>query len=266
MYYLYIIICNYVFLCVVVLVNNIVRFNSSIQFEDYIRMRISYICLGHGRDGVCFLGIDGFVYKIFHRDFYDNNYNLQDIVTICDVEVDSYALPIYIFCINDNVVGYMTKYVKNDLFFNNYLNCGYIYKIGRTSISYTKDTFVDIVLKNLISIDRNDIKKAYKKLCLDTYKLSDVGIQIYNPCDKVLFDGEKFVVVDTFNYTKGNKDNLFLNMQLIDNAFKDELGYLYYYVFNTFIDKEMDVNKFVDMMWDDLLDNSNNCVKKRIIK
>ena len=34
----------------------------------------------------------------------------------------------------------------------------------------------------------------------------------------------------------------------------------------TFIDKEMDVNKFVDMMWDDLLDNSNNCVKKRIIK
>lgn len=243
------------------------EFSTRRQFDDYIRAKISNICIGHGDEGICYLGLDGFVYKILYNDIYGNsvmlNYDVNDFVTVSDINVNSYLLPIELYSINNKVVGYTTKYVNQDLFFNNMLRNGYIYTIDNVDISYSKDALIDFVLDNLFSINKSDIKLAYDKLYRDTVKLSDYGVKICNVNNNILFDGNSFFVVDTGSYFKIN-DNCFLwNNHLIESAFKNELDVLYNLVCGNDSNMDRKIYSYVNCMWNDIDINYRSRIKKR---
>ena len=207
------------------------RFGNISNFDNYFKKQITNNVLGYGSEGICYLGKDGLAYKKNYEDTYKYNklctYNADKFITINDCETDSYAFPIELFCIKDKVRGYTSKLVQEDLLLNNCIRNGFDYKLKEHKISYSKNAVYELILNNLMQINYKKMKKAYEKLYQDTLKISDKGIKINNLKNNILYDGEKFTVIDTSNYTKTNERVARRNISILENSLKEELEYLY---------------------------------------
>ena len=207
------------------------RFNNDSNFDYFFKKQITDKVLGKGSEGICYLGKDGLAYKRIYDDTYKYNkfctYNADKFITKDDCDVDSYVFPDELFCVKDKVKGYKSELVHEDLLLNNFIRNGFRYKLKEHQISYSKNAIYDIILNNLKQIDYKKLKKAYEKLYEDTLIISDKGIKINDLKNNIMYDGHKLKVVDTSNYIRTKERVARRNIEILENALKDELEYLY---------------------------------------
>ncbi len=226
--------------------NQIKRFNSIESFNDFFKKNITNNVLGKGSEGICYLGKDGLAYKKYYNNNNKiSNYNYDKFITTKDCNVDTYAFPIDVFCIKEKVVGYTSKLVKQDLLLNNCLRNGFDYKLKENKISYSKNAIYEIILNSLKQINFNKMARNYKRLYEDTLILSDKGIKINDLKNNIMYDGDKFMVVDTGNYIKTNERVARRNIKILESALKDELEYIYVLISNDYINKEEKIYSYI---------------------
>ncbi|MBR3162218.1 MAG: hypothetical protein IKF19_05760 [Bacilli bacterium] len=243
------------------------RFNSINSFDNFFRKETTDIILGKGSEGICFLGKNGLAYKRFYNDINNYNkianYNYDKFITIHDCNTESYALPITLFCFKERVIGYTSKLVEKDLLLNNDIRNGFNYNIKGNQISYSKNAIYDIIINNFKQISFHKMKKDYEKLYNDTLILSDKGIKIRDIKNNILYDGTKFVVVDTGNYIKTKERVARHNITLLENSLKDELEYLYNLISKEYIDRKGKMYSYINTLGTKLNEEyilkNNNC-------
>ncbi|MBR5370062.1 MAG: hypothetical protein IK137_02025 [Bacilli bacterium] len=148
-----------------------------------------------GNEGKCYL-INNEVYKI-----YNDNYELEKYTSnpICkdDLNLESFLFPeeIYTYGKENYVFAYKTTpYVEKD-----------VLKIS--------------LLRKHIIPDINKIKEALKVLIKDIYILSRNNIYAVDLAKRnMLFDGEKFYVIDTLDYDIVDEYTYLDNIELLKKA------------------------------------------------
>lgn len=160
--------------------SHIKNFDCDDQLFDFIRSH-TISEMGRGSEGICLRGKDGYAYKQIDPGVsFGRGYEIENIITTEDIDLPSFAFPKELYGVNNELRGYKTILVENDLF-----------RPDNTTYISTIDT---INFKNLA--------KAYNEMAADVLTLSDEGILMYDFPFNVLFDGEKLIAVDTCGYKR----------------------------------------------------------------
>lgn len=170
--------------------NDVINFNSKKEFINYLKTEKDLIkSLGSGAEGECFLSAtDNYVYKIIHSSLKRDIgyfYNLDEILTTRDIDVDSFIFPEQLYAIRNRLVGLKHKYINVNLFDG------------------------DIILNNPNSIYQIDFKsllKSYYVFLKDVEKISEQRILIYDLPGNLIYNGTKLVGIDTLRYRKVDYD------------------------------------------------------------
>lgn len=168
-------------------------------FEFMSKYKISE--LGRGSEGICFRGRDGYAYKQIDPGVsYGRNYEIENIITTETIDLPSFAFPQELYGVNNELRGYKTILVENDLF--------------------RPDNTCDI--STIDTINFRNLASAYNEMAADVLTLSDAGILMYDFCFNVLFDGNKLTAVDTcgykrvdYNPTNDNIESLNTSIEMI---------------------------------------------------
>lgn len=129
-------------------------------------------------EGNCYL-FDNTVYKIYDEDFYELYKYSHTPLCKCDLDLESFIFPTEIY----------THGEENYLF--GYISTPYV----------EKDALNISLLRKHIIPDINKIKEALKVLIEDIYVLSRNNIDAIDfEKRNLLFDGNKFYVIDTLDY------------------------------------------------------------------
>jgi len=148
-----------------------------------------------GKEGKCYL-INNEVYKIYDTDYELDTYTHNPICKD-DLNLESFLFPeeIYTYGKENNVFAYKTTpYVEKD-----------VLKIS--------------LLRKHIIPDINKIKEALKVLIKDIYILSRNNITAIDFAKRnLLFDGEKFYVIDTLDYDVVDEYTYLDNIDLLKRA------------------------------------------------
>lgn len=179
-------------------------FKNYKEFEEFYNSKCSTKSLGFGGEGECRLGNDGYAYKKYDEGVYKNP---NCMVLDDDIKLDSYVFPIDIFVVNNNVVGYKTKYIKDDIFL--------------------KDKKWDEVLY----VNTDNMPKAYLKILKDTILLSKKKVLIDDLAGNLMYDNKDFYAIDTSMYKyvdESYKDLLIENIDSLIYALKSTLLYMHF--------------------------------------
>lgn len=153
---------------------SIVNFDNQNEFEKFYRVIGKLMHISSGSEGSCFLGTDGFVYKVFDG-LDEREINPYTIYTVADICSDFIIFPEDIYVVNDKLVGYKTKYIKNDVFLN------------------PRVLFEAEGKENLII-------KAFYEMVDEIKRLAHKKIFMYELAGNLMFDGNHFYVIDTCEY------------------------------------------------------------------
>lgn len=181
--------------------------------------------LGSGSEGTCFLGHDGLAYKDLSDGFRMEHYIPEDIITTADVQSESFYFPHVLFTVGDELMGYTSDLVKQDL----------------TNHYYLLDHGID-------HIDFDKLYAAYEVLYEDAIKLAEQGIAIYDLSHNLLFDGERLIGVDTCSYYRAPVMDCCHNTACVDAAVKDLFTMYAEYGHGDKLDTDMEVKDFLDVV------------------
>lgn len=200
--------------------------------DEYLKNihKLNVKFLGQATEGSCYYASDGYVYKVY--DVEDLNrpvYNLENIVTTNDIQLDSFAFPEELFMADNKLIGCKMKFAGNDLL---------------------KDyNLADLEAISVINF--NKFKKAYYKMLKDVYTLSNNNIELYDLPFNIVFDGKKLTGVDTLGYKKVSNNPLKSNIESYNYAIES--------IFRMWLDDYLDNDlKIVDNNIDKLLENVEN--------
>ena len=192
----------------------IISFNSLKDFLLFLRRKECYLLPGgEGSEGQCYLSkLDGKLYKFINK--VDNNgepvvkYDITKIITTQDIDLIHYVLPEELYVINNQLIGYKTKYIKEDNFF--------------TEIPSKK---ISIKVYNLTE---KKLLSAYYRILKETDRLSKKSIQTYDLNCNILFTGEDYFGIDTCGYQHTENDVFSENKYALEEAIKENLSQILY--------------------------------------
>lgn len=187
----------------------IVKFSS---LKDYLNFLGKKNCsnrylIGEGAEGKCFFSpTDGCVYKLITKKDYNGeriaNYDVKKIITTHDLELSQYILPEELYIINNELIGYKTKYIKEKSIFDE---------------TNPKET-----IKKLQELKEKVLIEGYYKILEETDKLSKEQIEIYDLTYNLLFTGEQYYGIDTCGYQQTNEENILTyNRDYLNEAIKE---------------------------------------------
>ena len=134
--------------------------------------------IGRGGEGICYLSdSDNQVYKLITK--YQLKYDIDKIITTSNTDVSQYIFPNELYAVDDQMVGYRTRYIEERNLFD----------IKTIDISLFKDdSYFDI----------ESFLTAYYEILKDTNKLATEGIAIHDlVLANLLFVGRHFYGIDT---------------------------------------------------------------------
>lgn len=216
----------------------IIEFDNMDEFINY-RKNIAFFKIGSGSEGTCYLGKDKFVYKDLTDGCFPYNLDASDIITCDDINTESFIFPDVLFVENNKLIGYRSKFIKNNLFNDNLL-----FKYGVDHIDF--DKLID----------------AYYIMCNDAEKLAADNIRIFDLSYNILFDGEKLYGIDTDHYKIVDYPVREHNISCVDSAIKNEFIALAEYVFEENIHGVFSKTKVVDFLklFENKYKNNSNVV------
>lgn len=174
----------------------IYKFNSYKDLADYINEKMIEE-KGSGSEGTVYLCDDGYAYKLFDEDHILDPYiEIEDIITVDDIDLPSFALPIELYVVNGELKGYKSKYIKED-----YIS--------------TYNTAGDL---DFFDIDINDFVLAYYKMIKDIILLSKNKISMYDVAANLMFDGNCLYAIDTCYYKKEESATYEYNLKMFNGA------------------------------------------------
>ena len=180
--------------------SNIVDFKTKKDFRNFLNSKkLSYI--SEGSEGKCYAStVDNDAYKVFFDEdkYFSVDYDVEKIITTDDIDLKSFAFPKELYTLNGEFKAYKTKKIDNDLF------------------KFEEDF-------DLYSINFLKLEKAYLQLKKDIISLSKEGIEIYDLCFNLIFDGESLFAIDTCGYKKVEYDVLERNISLLDYSIVNTL-------------------------------------------
>lgn len=157
--------------------------------------------IGRGGEGICYLSdSDNQVYKLITK--YQLKYDIDKIITTSNTDVSQYIFPNELYAVDDQMVGYRTRYIEERNLFD----------IKTIDISLFKDdSYFDI----------ESFLTAYYEILKDTNKLATEGIAIHDlVLANLLFVGRHFYGIDTIGYTKVNFNPANSNKRILDTTIK----------------------------------------------
>lgn len=204
--------------------SKIVNFNSKEEFAAYRKAKTGFM-LGGGSEGYCYLGKDGLVYKDFTDGFRSEDYVPEKIITADEVDNKSFAFPHTLFVVGDELVGYTSDFIKNDI-----------------------TRYEQLFFNGIDHIDFDKLFEAYRVMYDDAIKLAEDGIRIYDLSFNLVFDGEKLTGVDTCGYYRAPVLECLFNTECVDDAVKNLFTHYAEYVKGEKLDADMDVKSVLDMV------------------
>lgn len=204
----------------------VVTFNSEDEFIAY-RENKTFMELGSGSSGTCYIGEKGLVYKDLTDGFNNDGNDLEGCLTTDDIKVDSFIFPETLFAVDGKLVGYTSKYIRGNKF------------------------SLDIILVNRLDyINFENLINAYYKMKEDAILLAQNGIKIFDLSYNIVFDGKKLYGIDTDYYRKVDYDVLEHNISCVNAAIIDEICMILEYEYDEVddIDRNMDVESFLRMV------------------
>lgn len=212
---------------------NIISFDSEKEFKAYIKSK-AIRKLGTGSEGTCYEGSDGLAYKDLSDGPRTEHYVLEDIVTTCDSNNESFAFPHILFIVENELLGYTSKMIpKNDL----------------------DDT--KLLCDGIAHIDFDKLYNAYLVMRNNAIALAQEGIRIYDLSCNVVFDGNRLVGIDTCKYSKTEEDVSEDNAVCVDDAIKDAFWIYAYFAHKDDLDRNMDVLSYLKMVESKYSNKSN---------
>lgn len=202
----------------------IVKFNSTEEFQAYRKCKANFF-LGSGSEGSCFLGKDGLCYKDFTEGFHSEDYDIESIITSDDFSSSSFLFPHTLFVVGDELVGYTSDVVKDDLMNNERM-----------------------IFEGIDDINFDKLASAYDVLMRDAVALGEQGITIYDLPYNLMFDGEKLVAVDTCGYYYSDDDPIGHNTNSVNKAIIMAFALYVEYAHSQEVDKNMEVKPFLKMI------------------
>lgn len=208
----------------------VINFNSLKEFLIFLgKNKCCLLPNGEGAEGRCYLSkIDGKIYKIINKLDIDgkpiNNYDIKKIITINDVNLVYYVLPEELYVMNGKLIGYKTKYVKDDIFLE-----------GVTTKRICKEVY---------NLDEKILLSAYYRILKETDKLSDEKIKIYDLTYNLLFNGEDYYGIDTCGYHRIEEDVFKYNQSVLEEAIKEN----YYQLLCNY---NLVLSEVLDELWDE---------------
>ena len=126
--------------------------------------------IGKGKEGVAYLSNDGVVIKKILNSH--NNYNIDKIITTKDIDLKSFAFPINLFAVDDQLMGYTSKYIK------------------------------PITKENVRTIDFNNFMTSYYEVKDDVKTLIANNIVMNDLLKNVIYNGKQFAIIDTCSFER----------------------------------------------------------------
>lgn len=188
--------------------------------------------LGAASEGTVYLHRDGYAYKLFDYDHeFDPKIEIDEIITIDDINLDSFAFPIELYVVNGCVKGHKTKYVLKD-FFSPACTC--------ESLAF-------------FDVDLDNFKIAYYKILKDVIELSNKNIAMFDLGANLMFDGISLIGIDTCYFRKVNYNPQEQNIDMLNTAIE--------YAFNFWLERTKNYKELLQIKEnkiDEYLDNVNN--------
>lgn len=182
-------------------------------------------------EGICFLGEDNKVYKMLGKDIIKNdNYKVEDVITEDNIKLKSFAFPQELFVLDEKLVGYSSEYIPND-------------KFGTINL-------------NIASVAKMDFEKfsnAYKIMQEDVDILSRNNILMFDLPFNIIYDGNRFVGIDTCGYKKVDYDPTDKNNESFNYAIEG----IFRLCYNDFEDPDLtfndsDIDSYLEIVVDKL--------------
>ena len=193
----------------------ITPFNSLKDFIIFLAKKGCMQCqlIGEGAEGKCYLSnVDGYVYKVITNKNFDGqsivNYDIKKVITIDDIELKQYILPEELYVVDNELVGYKTRYIKEKNIFDE-------------SNSYE-------ILKKLYELKEKVLIDAYYRILKETEMLSRKQIKICDLTYNLLFTGDQYYGIDTCGYEKVQDNLLEYNKEYLDEAIKENFYTMLY--------------------------------------
>ena len=239
------------------------KFNS--KEELLLFLNKEYIVeLGSGSQGRTYYNKkSGFAFKILEQFFDDDeefhiNYSYDEFIKYSHIENSTYIFGNSNVIVNDDVVGYVMKFVNGRLL-----------------------TDINPLLINLSNLI-NSIDKVYQ----DNIILSDNGIKTYDVIYNIMYCKNGFNIIDTMEYydsdeenksiLRNNNDNFNYGLMyfLIDGYF-DEFISNYSELREMYLSSDVDIRKFINLYKKYLseyvgkdivkLNDASKCLNKKLI-
>lgn len=187
-------------------------------------------------EGICFLGEDNKVYKMLGKDIIKNdNYKVEEVITEDDIKLKSFAFPQELFVLDEKLVGYSSENIPND-------------KFGTINL-------------NIASIAKMDFEKfsnAYKVMQEDVDILSRNNILMFDLPFNIIYDGNRFVGIDTCGYKKVDYDPTDKNNESFNYAIEG----IFRLCYNDFEDSDLTFNDSdIDSYLERVVDKLPNSAK-----
>ena len=199
-------------------------FNSKKDLLNFLNY--SCINIGNGSIGDCYLNTkDKYVYKIYYSYLEDNEEANFDIDKFNNIKVSTFVFPKEKIFVNDTVVGYKTRYVKNK----------HLYQI------------------NPLLVDLDSLEKKIISAKEDVNILSNNNIRIYDTPYNILY-GNSIKIIDTDEYSIDNIHNSETIRKLNNNTF--DLEFYWFLIdnyFNDFVDNNKELNELYSSKSEDIL-------------
>ena len=197
--------------------NNIIEFKDLDEYKFFLSSQIKKE-LGHGSEGIAYLTHDNRVIKELINCKWANMYNVNEIITTRDYSLSSYIFPDELHVIDNMLVGYISKYIQNNIFNN---------------------------IKTAKFKNYGNLLKAYNKLINDTEVLTSDNITINEVVCNLLFDENNLYLIDTCGYKKKDEEDI-SNIDKIEYGLKFTLYKVFginFYAFNNIEECQEEIKK-----------------------
>lgn len=173
-------------------------FHNKKEFKEFIISKKLYKIDG-GAEGEFYIStMDRKGYKIFFNfeKYCMPIYEIDKVIMNDEVNIDSFIFPEELLIVNDQIKGYVTKYVSKNMLLDNNL------------ISIDIDNF-----------DFKSFKEAYINMKIDIVLLSEKHIAVYDILNNLIYNGKKLYAIDTLGYYKSDSKYLLKrNIASLDSA------------------------------------------------
>ncbi len=207
----------------------LVVYDSELLFNKEVKSKLFHQ-IGSGSEGTCY-EYKGFAYKVlFDKNIISCMSGILDymedpnlILTVDDINLPSFAFPEQVYTIKDWLLGYKSRLIKNNLFNGEIFN----------------------LPEDLMSINFNNLAKAYKIMLQDVDLLSEEKIKIFDLTFNLAFDGKKLTGIDTCGYKRVKDDIKSANRESLSASIEELFSVVSGYTIKAFIENN-DIDSYLE--------------------